>query len=69
MSEFCYDVLADRVIAFCKLSNKEQAKAVEKGIRIENVGEVFTVDEAKAIQLHCGELMPALKKAGNTLVP
>jgi len=69
MSEFCYDVLADRVIAFCKLSNKEQAKAVEKGIRIENVGEVFTADEAKAIQPHCGELMPALKKAGNTLVP
>jgi hypothetical protein len=69
MSEFCYDVLADRVIAFCKLSNKEQAKAVEKGIRIENVGEVFTADEAKAVQPHCGELMPALKKAGNTLVP
>ncbi len=69
MSEFCYDVLADRVIAFCKLSNKEQAKAVEKGIRIEHVGEVFTADEAKAIQPRCGEVMPALKKAGNTLVP
>lgn len=69
MSEYCYDVMADRVIAFCKLPNKEQVKAVEKGIRIENVGEVFTADEAKAIQPHCGELMPALKKAGNTLVP
>ncbi|HEX5073151.1 MAG TPA: hypothetical protein VFW03_08100 [Gemmatimonadaceae bacterium] len=69
MSEYCYDVLADRVIAFCRLSNKDQAKAVEKGIRVANVGDVFTADEAKAIQPHCGELMPALKKAGNTMVP
>jgi hypothetical protein len=69
MSEYCYDVMADRAIAFCKLPNKEQAKAADKGIRIENVGEVFTADEAKAIQPHCGEIMPALKKAGNTLVP
>lgn len=70
MSEYCYDVLADRVIAFCRLSNKEQTTAMEKGIRVEKAGEwVFTADEAKAIQPHCGELMPALKKAGSTLVP
>ena len=70
MSEYCYDVLADRVIAFCRLSNKEQAAAVEKGIRVDKAGAaVFTADEAKAVQPHCGELMPALKKAGNTLAP
>lgn len=69
MSEYCYDVLADRVIAFCRLSNKEQATAVEKGVRVDKAGDVFTADEAKAMQPHCGELMPALKKAGNTLVP
>ena len=70
MSEYCYDVLADRAIAFCKLSNKEQTTAMEKGIRVDKAGEsVFTADEAKAIQPHCGELMSALKKAGNTLAP
>jgi hypothetical protein len=70
MSEYCYDVLADRVIAFCKLDKKNQMAAVEKGLRVEKTHEwLFTADEAKAIQSHCGELMPALKKAGNTLVP
>ena len=70
MSEFCYDVLADRVIAFCKLEKKDQMAAVEKGLRVEKTREwLFTAEEAKAIQPHCGELMPALKKAGNTLVP
>jgi len=70
MSEYCYDVLADRVIAFCKLEKKDQMSAVEKGLRVEKTHEwLFTADEAKAMQPHCGELMPALKKAGNTLVP
>jgi len=68
MSEYCYDVLADRVIAFCKLGKKDQMTAVEKGLRVEKTHEwLFTADEAKAIQPHCGELMAALKNAGNTL--
>lgn len=68
MSELCYDVTADRVLAFCKLSKKEQATAVEKGIRVQRFGEwVFTPDEAKALQARCSDLMAALKNAGNTL--
>ena len=70
MSEYCYDVLADRVIAFCKLSKDQQTAAAEKGLRVDKTREwLFTADEAKALQAHCNELMPALKKAGNTLVP
>ena len=70
MSEFCYDVLADRVIAFCKLPKDQQKAAADKGLRVEKTHEwLFTADEAKALQAHCDELMPALKKAGNTLVP
>ena len=70
MSEYCYDVLADRVIAFCKLPKKDQMAAAEKGLRVEKTREwLFTADEAKALQARCDELMPALKKAGNTLVP
>jgi len=68
MSEYCYDVLADRVIAFCKLGKKDQTTAVEKGLRVDKTHEwLFAADEAKAIQPHCGELMAALKNAGNTL--
>ena len=70
MSEFCYDVLADRVIAFCKLPKDQQKAAADKGLRVEKTREwLFTADEAKALQAHCDELMPALKKSGNTLVP
>ncbi len=70
MSEFCYDVLADRVIAFCKLPKDQQKAAADKGLRVEKTHEwLFTADEAKALQAHCDELMPALKKTGNTLVP
>ena len=68
MSEYCYDVLGDRIIAFCKLSKKEQSTAVEKGIRVSRAGEwVFTADEAKAIQPLCGDLLSALQNAGNTI--
>jgi hypothetical protein len=68
MSEACYDATADRVLAFCKLSNKEQAAAAEKGIRVQRFGEwVFTLDEAKALQSRCSDLMAALKNAGHTL--
>ena len=68
MSEFCYDVLADRAIAFCKLSNKEQTTAMEKGVRVQKAGDwVFTADEAKALQPRCGELLSALQNAGNTM--
>lgn len=67
MSEECYDVLGDRVIAFCKLSKKEQTTAVEKGIRVSRAGEwVFTADEAKALQPRCGDLLAALDNARNT---
>jgi hypothetical protein len=70
MSEYCYDVLADRVIAFCKLPKDQQTAAAEKGLRVEKTREwLFTADEAKALQAHCSELLPALKKAGSTLVP
>jgi len=70
MSEFCYDVLADRVIAFCKLPKDQQRAAADKGLRVEKTHEwLYTADEAKALQAHCDELMPALKKSGNTLVP
>jgi len=70
MSEYCYDVLGDRVIAFCRLPKDQQKAAAEKGLRVEKTHEwLFTADEAKALQAHCGELMPALKKAGSTLVP
>jgi hypothetical protein len=68
MSEYCYDVLADRVIAFCRLDKKDQMAAAEKGLRVEKTREwLFTADEAKALQPRCGELMSALKNAGNTL--
>lgn len=68
LSEYCYDVLGDRVIAFCKLSKKEQTTAMEKGIRVQRAGDwVFTADEAKAIQPLCGELLSALQNAGNTI--
>jgi hypothetical protein len=67
MSEYCYDALGDKVIAFCKLSKKEQAAAMEKGIRVQKAGDwVFTPDEAKATQPLCGELLSALQSAGNT---
>jgi len=70
MSEFCYDVLADRVIAFCRLPKDQQKAAADKGLRVEKTNEwLFTADEAKALHAHCDELMPALKKAGSTLVP
>ena len=70
MSEYCYDVLADRVIAFCRLSKDQQMAAAEKGLRVEKTRDwLFTADEAKALQAHCNELMPALRKAGSTLVP
>jgi len=70
MSEFCYDVLADRVIAFCKLPKDQQKAAADKGLRVEKTREwLYTADEAKALQAHCDDLMPALKKSGNTLVP
>jgi hypothetical protein len=63
MSEYCYDVAADRVIAFCRLGAKEQKAAVENGLRVEKTREwLFTADEAKAIQPHCNELMTALKQ-------
>jgi hypothetical protein len=56
------------VLAFCKLSSKEQASAAEKGIRVQRFGEwVFTPDEAKALQARCSDLMAALKNTGNTL--
>jgi hypothetical protein len=68
MSEYCYDVLGDRVIAFCRLSKKEQTTAMEKGIRVSRAGEwVFTADEAKALQPLCGNLLSALESAGNTI--
>jgi len=68
MSELCYEVMVDRVLAFCKLSNKEQASAADKGIRVQRFGEwVFTPDEAKALQPRCSDLMTALKNVGNTL--
>ena len=70
MSEYCYDVLADRVIAFCKLPPNQQKAAADKGLRVDKTNEwLFTADEAKALQAHCGEIMPTLKQAGNTLVP
>lgn len=70
MSEYCYDVLADRVIAFCKLTKDQQTAAAEKGLRVEKTREwLFTADEAKALQARCSDLLPALKKAGSTLVP
>jgi len=70
MSDYCYDVLGDRVIAFCRLTKEQQAAAAEKGLRVEKTREwLFTSDEAKALQARCGELLPALKKAGSTLVP
>ena len=70
MSEYCYDVLADRAIAFCKLPKDQQKAAADKGLRVEKTHEwLYTADEAKALQAHCEELMLALKKAGNTLVP
>ena len=70
MSEYCYDVLADRVIAFCKLPKDQQKAAADKGLRVEKTKEwLYTADEAKALQAHCDELLPALKKSGNTLVP
>jgi hypothetical protein len=63
MSEYCYDVAADRVIAFCRLGAKEQKAAVENGLRVEKTREwLFTAEEAKAIQPHCTELMTALKQ-------
>jgi len=62
MSEYCYDVAGDRVIAFCMLGEKEQRAAVENGLRVQKTREwLFTADEAKAIQPHCKELMPLLK--------
>ena len=68
LSEYCYDVLGDRVIAFCRLSKKEQTTAMEKGIRVSRAGEwVFTADEAKALQPLCGTLLSALESAGNTI--
>ena len=70
MSEYCYDVLGDRVIAFCRLPKDQQTAAAEKGLRVEKTREwLFTADEAKALQASCSELLPALKKAGSTLVP
>ena len=69
MSEPCYDWLADPVIAFCKLPKDQQQTAIEKGLRANARQWLFTTDEAKAIQPYCAELMPALKKAGSTIVP
>lgn len=70
MSEFCYDVMTDRVIAFCKLPKDQQAAAAEKGLRVEKTRDwLFTAEEAKVLQSHCSELLPAIKKTGNTLVP
>jgi hypothetical protein len=68
LSQYCYDVLGDRIIAFCKLSKKEQTTAAEKGIRVQRAGVwVFTADEAKALQSRCSELLSALESAGNTI--
>jgi hypothetical protein len=68
MSEYCYDVLADRAIAFCKLPKKDQTTATEKGFRVENAGVwVFTADEAKALQPRCTELLTAIGKAGGSV--
>jgi hypothetical protein len=62
MSEYCYDVAADRVIAFCGLGESDQKAAAQKGVRVKNWGDwLFTADEAKAIQPHCKDLMPLLK--------
>ena len=68
MSEYCYDVFTDAVIAFCKLRPEQQKEAVEKGLRAGSTNKwLFTKDEAKAIQPYCNDLLPALRKAGNTL--
>jgi hypothetical protein len=69
MSSYCYDVMTDRVIAFCKLPKDQQAAAAEKGLRVERTREwLFTADEARALQPRCSELLPAIKKTGNALV-
>jgi hypothetical protein len=66
MSEYCYDVMSDAVIAFCKLSAKQQKEAVENGLRAGNSKQwLFTKDEAKAIQPYCNDLMTALNKIMN----
>jgi hypothetical protein len=66
MSEYCYDVMSDAVIAFCKLSAKEQKAAVENGLRAGNAKQwLFTKDEAKAIQPYCTDLLAALNKFTN----
>lgn len=70
MSEYCYDVLGDRVIAFCKLPKDQQQAAADKGLRAEKTRQwLFTADEAKALQPRCNDLLAALKTAGSTLVP
>ena len=66
MSEYCYDVLSDAVIAFCNLSAGEQKAAVENGLRAGNTKKwLFTKDEAKAIQPYCSDLLTALGKIAN----
>jgi hypothetical protein len=66
MSEYCYDVLSDAVIAFCKLSAKEQKAAVENGLRAGNSNKwLFTKDEAKAIQPYCTDLLTPLNRIMN----
>jgi hypothetical protein len=66
MSEFCYDVLSDAVIAYCRLSAKEQKTAVENGLRAGNTNKwLFTKDEAKAIQPYCNDLLTPLNKILN----
>ena len=68
MSEYCYDVLSDAVIAFCKLTAKQQKEAVDNGLRAGNSKNwLFTKEEAKAIQPYCGELLPALERIQSRL--